>query len=296
MSADPTLSENPTETTPAPISSADLGLTRRRVWGLPLAVVRREEVPHLIDAMIATGRAGYFITATLHYAMIVSRRDDLGPINEQAAFITADGMPLVVASKYKKRPLPERVCGSDLIFDLSEHAARCGHRIFLLGAPPGVAEEAAAKLTERYPGLTIAGVECPPFRPLTEQETAELIGRIREARTDILLVAFGQPKGEIWIREHLEALGVPVCAQVGASIEFAAGRVSRAPRWMQKTGLEWFYRFSLEPRRLAGRYAANATFLAGRVLRDFAGAITRRDPDPEQPGDQPMLSTTSPNG
>ena len=147
-------------------------------------------------------------------------------------------------------PLPERVAGSDLIFHLCAEAARQGFRVFLLGGDEGVADEAGRRLAEKYAGLQIVGTECPPFRQPTPEEEEAMIDRIRGARPDLLLVAFGQPKGERWIIRHIDRLGVPVSVQVGASLDFVAGRVRRAPRWMQKSGLEWAFRLSLEPRRL----------------------------------------------
>ena len=111
---------------------------------------------------------------------------------------------------------------------------------------------------------------------LTREEEAALIGRIRAARPHILMVAFGQPKGERWIYQHLEELGVPVSVQVGASLDFAAGRIRRAPRWMRKSGLEWAFRLGLEPRRLCGRYVRNAWFIARMVARDLRQATGRK--------------------
>src|SRR5262249_30712511 len=185
---------------------------------------------------------------------------------DRAACVPADVMPLVWLSRLGPRPLPERVAGCDLIYGICERAARKGYRIYLIGAGPGIADEAAAKLEQKYPGLTIAGVECPPYRQLTAAEEREQIDRIRAARPDVLFVAFGQPKGEFWIAERLDRLGVPVCIQVGATLDFVAGRVKRSPRWMQKTGLEWVYRMLQEPRRLARRYLDNMLFMVRAVF------------------------------
>jgi N-acetylglucosaminyldiphosphoundecaprenol N-acetyl-beta-D-mannosaminyltransferase len=131
-----------------------------------------------------------------------------------------------------------------------------------------VADRAAENLCKRFPGLQIAGVEAPPFRPLSEEEDAALVGRIRAARPHLLFVAFGQPKGEIWLRDHYQALGVPVSVQVGATLDFMAGRVPRAPRWLQRSGLEWAYRLYQEPARLFLRYARNAAFLVRMFAQD----------------------------
>jgi N-acetylglucosaminyldiphosphoundecaprenol N-acetyl-beta-D-mannosaminyltransferase len=222
-----------------------------------------------VESHIVARTPSYFITANVHYAMLTAKDPTLAEINARAAFITADGAPLVWASRRRPTPLPQRVAGSDLIFELCERASIRGHRLYFLGGAEGVASEAARRLEARYPGLQVVGVEAPPFRRLSPEEHNALLSRIREAQPDILLVAFGQPKGERWIAENLELLGVPVCAQVGASLDFAAGRVRRAPYWMQRSGLEWSYRLWLEPRRLFGRYASNAWFLSRMIVQDM---------------------------
>lgn len=246
------------------------------VWGLNLLPATFAVAVATVERMIEARRPGYFITANLQWAMLSDRDERLKPVNRDAAFILADGMPLVWYSKLKRRSLPERVAGSDLIYGLAERAAERGYRIFLLGGEPGVADECAQRLQQRYPGLQIAGVEIPPFRELTSDEQTAMLERIRAARPDILLAALGQPKGELWIHAHHQALGVPVCAQVGASFDFVAGRMRRAPRWLQRTGLEWAYRIWREPRRMAPRYFRNALFLAKALLRDVWRVVRGR--------------------
>ncbi len=236
------------------------------VWGLPLVPDTFAQALDRIDQLIAARQPSFFITANLNYAMLTDADDRIKRLNSQAAFLLADGMPLVWWSRLGPRRLPERVAGSDLIYGMCERAAAKGHRVYLLGAGPGVAEEARQNLVQRYPSLQVVGVECPPFRPLTEMEENELIAAIRSARADILFVAFGQPKGEFWIAENLDRLQAPVCVQVGASLDFVAGRVKRSPMWMQKTGLEWVYRLAQEPRRLVGRYMRNLRFLLKAIF------------------------------
>ena len=248
------------------------------VWGLPIAAMTRPQAVEAVAQLVETGKPSYFITANAHYAMLSHKSAELRKINAEAAFVLADGAPLVWASRWKGRPLPERVAGSDLIFDLCGQAAREGYRIFLLGGAPGVADEAAASLSRRYDGIRIVGTESPPFRAPTPEEHASLLDRIRSARPDLLFVAFGQPKGESWIAEHFQSLGVPVCVQVGASLDFVAGRVRRAPRQLQKVGLEWAYRMWLEPSRLAPRYASNAGFLVNMIARDLLQVVVDRFP------------------
>lgn len=140
---------------------------------------------------------------------------------------------------------------------------------FPAGGAEGVAVAAAESLSRRFPGIRIVGTECPQIRELSDEAQAALRERIRAARPDILFVAFGQPRGETWIAEHLQELGVPVCVQVGASLDFVAGRIRRAPRRLQKVGMEWAYRMWLEPSRLGPRYARNAVFLLNMVARDL---------------------------
>jgi N-acetylglucosaminyldiphosphoundecaprenol N-acetyl-beta-D-mannosaminyltransferase len=231
------------------------------VWGVPLAPLTLAGAVARIDELIDAGLPSFFITANLHYAMLTAKRADLRAVNARAAFILADGVPLVWGSRLQKKPLPERVAGADLVWKMCEQAACRGRRIFICGAAPGVAATAADVLVKRYPGLIVAGTTSPPFRELVEEEERELLEEIRNARPHLLLVAFGQPKGELWIARNYEKLQIPVCVQLGASIDFIAGKFRRAPRWIQRIGMEWLFRLSQEPRRLIGRYARDIAFL-----------------------------------
>jgi N-acetylglucosaminyldiphosphoundecaprenol N-acetyl-beta-D-mannosaminyltransferase len=242
--------------------------TRRpvQVLGLPVTPYTTTETVDELDELVKSGRPAYIITANLNYAMLCSTDLDLHDVNAHAEFVVADGAPLVWWSRLIGQPLPERVAGSDLIYLVSARAAERGYRVYLLGAGPGVADEVAATLVERYPGLQIVGTESPPFRPLTADEQAAQLDRIRAAGPDILMLAFKMPDGERWLRDHVADLGIPLVLQFGASFDFVAGRVDRAPRWMQRTGLEWLYRTAQEPGRLAGRYGRNLGFLAKAFL------------------------------
>jgi N-acetylglucosaminyldiphosphoundecaprenol N-acetyl-beta-D-mannosaminyltransferase len=250
-------------------TSTRLSREPRWVWGLPLAPLTRAEAVEAAMGLAEGGRPSFFITANTHYAMLCHESPHLAEVNARAAFLLADGAPLVWASRLTGRPVPERVAGSDLIYDLCERAAERGHGVFLLGGAPGVADEAARRLTERFPGLRVVGTACPPFRELTAQEHQELMEEVRGCAPTILLGAFAMPRGEEWFAAHAAELGVPLCVNLGAAIDFVAGRVKRAPRRFQHLGLEWAYRAWLEPRRLAPRYARNARFLFAAVARDL---------------------------
>jgi N-acetylglucosaminyldiphosphoundecaprenol N-acetyl-beta-D-mannosaminyltransferase len=247
------------------------------VWGLPLAPLTFEQTLDRVEELIRAGTPSYFITANLHYAMLTDEDPRLEAVNRGAALVLADGMPLVWASRWRAARLPERVAGSDLVPALCARAAQRGYRVFLLGGAPEVGAEAARNLGARFPGLQIVGVESPPFRPLSPQEQTQLVARIRAARPDLLFVAFGQPRGELWLAEHCQALGVPVSVQIGATLDFLAGRVPRAPRWLQRLGLEWAYRLYQEPARLARRYGSNLLFALKSVTRDVLARGTYRD-------------------
>ena len=245
------------------------------VWGLPFAPMGLAETVSTVSALIERGLPTFFITANTHYAMLTEQNPDLQQVNARAAFVVADGAPLLWAARHRPVRLPERVTGSDLIFALSEMAARKGYRMFFAGGFPGVAEEAARQLTTRYPGLQVVGTAAPSFREFSAEDYDKLRAQISSAQPHILIVAATMPRGERWLSAHFEDLGVPVGVNLGAAIDFAAGRFNRAPRWMQKSGLEWAFRLMLEPRRLFSRYARNARFLCGRVLHDMSQDSTR---------------------
>lgn len=246
------------------------------VWGVPFAPWTLPRTVDEVERLVEAGRPQYFMTVNLHTTMLAAEDPGMRAVVGGAAFVLADGMPMVWASRFRRPHLPGRVTGADLFPAVCERAAEKGYRVYFLGGPPGVGETAARSLVTRFPGLQVVGVESPPYRTPTAEEEQDQLNRIRAARPHLLFVAFGQPKGEVWVHKNSPALGGTVCVQVGAALDFAAGRISRAPRWMQRTGLEWVYRLSREPRRLAGRYARNAAFVARMLARGLT-ARGRRD-------------------
>ncbi|MEM9587655.1 MAG: WecB/TagA/CpsF family glycosyltransferase [Planctomycetota bacterium] len=246
------------------------------IWDVPFDRLDMGQAIDRIGDLIHRGLPSYVITANLNYVMLHHAGEGVPAITEDADMILADGQPIVWRSRATKTPLPTRVAGSEMIYRLAERAALEGWRIYFLGGVPGVAADCAAKLTELYPAFQIAGVESPPFRELSAEEQAEQDQRIREAGTDVLLVAFGQPKGERWIHQHYQRLGVPVSIQLGASFDFVAGTATRAPVIWQRAGMEWAYRMFSDPRRLIPRYAANAAFLARALCREFCDRLATR--------------------
>ncbi|KPJ64013.1 N-acetylmannosaminyltransferase [candidate division KD3-62 bacterium DG_56] len=208
-------------------------------------------------------RSPHMVVTPDSSAIVRAQTDtELAEIMRSADLVTPDGAGVVWVARIFGLPLWERVTGCDLMQRICERGTQRGWRIYLLGAAPGIAEQAAARLAERCPGIQVAGTHHGYFTP--EQEP-EIVSAIAAARSDILFVAFGIPKQEKWIRRHLQALGVPVAIGVGGSFDVVAGRVSRAPQWMGRLGLEWLYRTLREPRRL-GRALTIPRFLAMAIL------------------------------
>lgn len=246
------------------------------VFGLPISAMTFGDVLDAIDHRIAARIPGYIITANLNYAMLTARDSTLATVNRNAAFLLADGMPLVWASHWHSDQIPERIAGSDLVPALCDRAAKRGYRVFFLGGAAGVAEEAARRLQTRQPNLRIVGIESPQLSELSYGREQRLIRAIRESKPDLLFASLGQPRGEKWLARHYRELDVPVCMQVGATVDFLAGRVKRAPKWTQRMGLEWAYRLSLEPLRLGPRYFRNAAFLIGVLARGLQSRMCGR--------------------
>ena len=242
-------------------------LKKIRLLGIDFAPLTYTETLDIVDQLIACGKASFFITANLNYAMLTDRNPSLTVVNDEAAFIVADGMPIIWYGRLFGQKLPHRVAGADLIYGLSQRSATHGHRVFLLGAAPGVAAKAAENLCLRYPKLKIVGIESPIFDKLSPDQHAMLLDRILATQPDLLIAAFCQPNGEIWLKENYKLLGIPVCIQLGASIDFAAGHAKRAHLWVQKSGLEWLHRVWQNPAKMAPRYLKNAVFLLKATIR-----------------------------
>lgn len=210
-----------------------------------------------IQAMIAARVPSYIVTANVDFLVQARRNPELRRVLLDAHLVLCDGMPLVWASRWLGNPLPERVAGADLAPQLIRVAAEQNYRLFFLGATPEANARAIANVRAQFPNANIAGHFSPPFRPLPEMDNDAIRRRILAAQPDILFVAFGCPKAEIWMARHHQSLGVPVMIGVGATMDLLAGHVKRAPLWMQRAGAEWVFRLCQEPRRLVRRYAAD---------------------------------------
>ena len=239
---------------------------RTVMLGVPLARLGMRETVEWIDGAIATGASHQVATANVNFLALGHRDPEFLRILQDASLVTCDGVPLCWMSRLQGAPLTERVAGADLVPLLCDLAHQRGYRLFFMG-PAGSTEEAARRLRVRYPGLEIVGTEAPPYGPIETWDNRAYCARIREARADLLLVGFGAPKQERWIARHLEETGVPVAIGVGATFDYIAGRVARAPVALQATGLEWVWRIWAEPRRLWRRYLLDAVVVGPRLAR-----------------------------
>ncbi|MGH7995599.1 MAG: WecB/TagA/CpsF family glycosyltransferase [Opitutaceae bacterium] len=206
-------------------------------------------------AAVAGRRPHFFVTANVDFLVKARRDRELRRVLLGADHVLCDGTPLLWASRWLGNALPGRAAGSDLVPELIRRAAERGWRIFFLGGTPEVAADAAHRVEVEHPGLPAVAHFSPPFRPFGPEDDAEIAARIKAAAPDLLFVSFGCPKQEKWIAAHYRQLGVPVTMGVGATVDFLAGRVCRAPRWMRRGGIEWGFRLAREPRRLFRRYA-----------------------------------------
>lgn len=182
----------------------------------------------------------------------------LSTIIRNSALVTADGMPIVWFSKLLKQPLPERITGADLLLPLSEAAAKNNLSLYFLGGEPKILDRAITRLKKTSPNLRISGrydASISDKQPTTQ--SAKIVKNINESQTDLLILNLGNPKQELWFNQQREHLHIGAAIGLGGSINFLAEAVSRAPQWVQSSGLEWLYRLSNEPKRLAKRYGRN---------------------------------------
>jgi N-acetylglucosaminyldiphosphoundecaprenol N-acetyl-beta-D-mannosaminyltransferase len=206
-----------------------------------------------IEALVVAGQGGSVFTPNVDHVVNVERNPSFRDAYAAASLSLADGQPLIWASRLLGTPLPEKISGSDIVLPLLERAATRRWRVYLLGGGKGAAEKAAVVLTAR-PGANIVGWDDPRISlEANEGQDEAVVERIRETKPDLLLVALGAPKQELWLHRAGPRLRPTVGIGVGATLDFIAGR-RRAPRWMSRAGVEWLFRLAQEPRRLARRY------------------------------------------
>lgn len=240
-----------------------------------------EETVERILQLARSGAAAMVVTPNSDHIVALETDLALRAAYDSATLVVPDGMPLVWASRLLRGPLKERVTGADLMPRLCAAAAVHGLRVFILGGRTGVPEEAARRLQLAHPGLVVAGTCSPPFG--FERDSAEneaIVAAIRNSGADLVFVGLGAPKQELWMHRHLASFDKGVFLGCGAAVDFCAGTVRRAPPWMQAAGLEWLYRLTQDPSRLAKRYAKDLylfVVLAREMARRRDGRRTRAE-------------------
>lgn len=246
---------------------------RLDVLGCNVDNLTMEETLAVVEGFIASGRPHQHVVVNVD--KIVKARDDaqLREIINRCDLINADGMPVVWASRMLGTPLKERVAGIDLFEALMVRAAERGWRVFLLGAREEVVAKVRSIYEARHPELVIAGHRNGYWQPGEEEAVAE---QVRAARADLLFVAISSPMKERFLGRWQAHMRVPFAMGVGGSFDVAAGLVKRAPRWMQRIGLEWFYRFLQEPRRMFRRYFIDDMAFVGMLGGELAARRVRQ--------------------
>lgn len=256
-------------------------LPRVDILGVEVSAIRMADALEVIDEWIRRGERQYVCVTGVHGVMESQRDASLRRIHNAAGLVTPDGMPLVWLCRRRGFSFVERVYGPDLMLACCKRSVSLQYRHFFYGGAPGVAERLAERLRARLPGLAIVGTYSPPFGPGSAKVRNAEVERINAARPHIVWVGLSTPKQERWMAESVGTLTASALIGVGAAFDFHAGVKRQAPRWVQRSGLEWAFRMMSEPRRLGPRYLTNNPLFVWRLLteagrrRRWAGARSR---------------------
>ncbi|HFD8692128.1 TPA: WecB/TagA/CpsF family glycosyltransferase [Clostridium perfringens] len=240
------------------------------MFNIEIDNISMDECIEKIDDLINNGKFNYLVTPNVDHIVKLDKDNEFLKVYNNADLIVTDGMPIIWYSKIIKRPIKEKISGSDLFPKICELSAQKGYKIFLLGASEGVADIAKKKLQDKYKGLNIVGVYSPKYGFEDDEiELNKIINIVKKSNTDILAVGLGAPKQEKFIFKYKDILQVPLSLAIGATIDFEAGNVKRAPKWMQNSGLEWFYRLIKEPKRMYKRYILDDRRILRLMINDY---------------------------
>lgn len=228
---------------------------RKRFMNTYIDNVTKEEAISHIEYCIRNRMIGQVITPNVDQIVRIEWDKYFKKICESCELLLVDGHPLIWTAKYYGQPFKEKICGSDLMPELCQVAAKKGYSVFLLGAAPGVAQKAADKLKKIYPKLKVAGVYSPPLGFENNPNELDYINKMLfDSKADMLFVGMGVPKQDIFIYENMHKYQIPMSFSIGGTIDFIAGEQKRAPVWMRKIGFEWFYRLLTNPKKMFKRY------------------------------------------
>jgi N-acetylglucosaminyldiphosphoundecaprenol N-acetyl-beta-D-mannosaminyltransferase len=238
------------------------------VLGVGISAISLSGAVDEIMRWIRDGERHYVCVTNVHTVIECQHDEKLRRIHNESGLTTPDGMPIVWCAKHAGAQGVTRVYGPDLMYALSKPLAESASSVFLYGTTPRTLELLTARLISDFPGLRIAGSYAPPFRPLTPAEDGDVVRLINDSGAAVVWVGLGAVKQEYWMAQHRESLHASALIGVGAAFDFHAGVVKQAPLWMQRRGLEWFYRLCREPRRLWRRYLrTNPAFVFGVIRR-----------------------------
>jgi N-acetylglucosaminyldiphosphoundecaprenol N-acetyl-beta-D-mannosaminyltransferase len=247
-------------------------MDRVNILGVGVSAVNMQKALARIESWIESREPNYVMAVSAHGIVECLKDERLRKIYNRAAMVTPDGMPIAWISRLMGYRHVERVYGPDLMMALCERSRDRGYRHFLYGGwPPDVVEKLALRLKNRFPGIRIVGIHCPPFGPVTPEEDAIIVEKINATRPDIVWIGLGAPKQEFWADSHVGRVAAPVLIGVGAAFDFHSGTKPQAPRWMMRAGLEWFFRVLTEPRRLGPRYLRDNPVFLWNILRQALG-------------------------
>jgi N-acetylglucosaminyldiphosphoundecaprenol N-acetyl-beta-D-mannosaminyltransferase len=241
------------------------------VLGVAVSPINMGLALESITRAVVNKQKGYVCVTGVHGVSEAQKDPQFRQILNRAFLCTPDGMPLVWVGRWQGQKQMGRVYGPDLMLAVMELSEKTGWRHFFYGGADGTGRILRTKLLERFPALQIAGSYEPPFRPLNPEEQQKLQEEVRMARPDIMWVGLSTPKQERFMAQNLDQLDVTLMFGVGAAFDFLAGRVRQAPKWMQRSGLEWCFRLGCEPRRLWKRYFKNNPLFMARIFCQCTG-------------------------
>jgi N-acetylglucosaminyldiphosphoundecaprenol N-acetyl-beta-D-mannosaminyltransferase len=250
-----------------PLSGAPAPVLRVDVLGVGISAIDMGQALEEITRWVQQRELHYVCVTGVHGVMESRRDPELRRIHNASGLTAPDGRPMVWAGRRAGAANMAHMRGSDLMSAVCAMAADRGWSSFFYGGGQGVPELLAERLVARFPGLRVAGTWSPPFRPLTPEEDRSVIELINRCGPDLVWVGLSTPKQERWMAAHREQLNAPAMLGVGAAFDMHAGLMPQAPQWMQRSGVEWVYRLSREPRRLWRRYLRNNPRFVVEILR-----------------------------
>lgn len=244
-------------------------MTRMKFMNIEIDNLTMQEAIKKIDELIKKDNCSYVVTPNVDHIVQVENDLELKEVYKNASLILTDGKPLIWISQYYKSPIKEKISGSDLFPKICQLAQKKKYTLYFLGAGPGIAKRAADNLIKKYPGLQIVKTYSPSYGfEKKPEEVNKIIEDINKYNPDILIVGLGCPKQEKFIYKYHRELNVPLSLGLGASLDFEAGNIKRAPKWVSNIGFEWLYRIFQDPKRLAKRYLIDDIKIA-KLIRKY---------------------------